>query len=139
MPKHDAYRSLTPWTGFTPRERKRAAPLCTCPAAACRRAKACVSAIEALYCRRTHMTVAEARQAAGGDGLVEMLPRLPARPTLRQVKAHALASDILLARAAGERERLTAQWRAGELDHLYGKYDPKGVWMRPPPRLYVEK
>ena len=33
---------------------------------------------------------------------------------------------------------MTARWKAGEFDHLYGKYAKAGCLMKPPPRLYQE-
>ena len=37
-----------------------------------------------------------------------------------------------------QNEEMTARWGAGEFDHLYGPYRPKGVLMKPPPKIYVE-
>ena len=33
---------------------------------------------------------------------------------------------------------MTARWKAGEFDHLYGKYAKQGRLMKPPPRQYQE-
>ena len=33
---------------------------------------------------------------------------------------------------------MTARWKAGEFDQLYGKYARGGRLMKPPPRLYQE-
>jgi hypothetical protein len=33
---------------------------------------------------------------------------------------------------------MTERWKAGEFDHLYGPYRPKGVLMKPPPKIYVD-
>lgn len=140
----EPYRSLTPWNGFTPRERKREEPLPRCPSARCRRAKACCAAIDGLYCRRTHITPEEARalrrQRAGkGPARRPDWETLPARPSLEQVEAYRIASDMKLARAEAQAGQRLAQWKAGTLDHLYGAYAPRGVWMRPPERRYVEE
>ena len=35
-------------------------------------------------------------------------------------------------------EKMTARWKAGEFDDIYGKYTAKGVLMNPPPKEYVE-
>jgi hypothetical protein len=35
--------------------------------------------------------------------------------------------------------QMTGRWQAGEFDHLYGPYAPKGVLMNPPPKIYVER
>ena len=138
-PPPPPHRSHTPWTGFTPRERKRAQTLPRCPSATCRRAKACRSAIDGLYCRRTHITPEELRRISRKrDDLMLLLPKLPTRPTLKQVQAYRLASDLLLARAEEQSQTRLAQWKAGALDHLCGPYDRRGAWMVPPPRVYVE-
>ena len=34
---------------------------------------------------------------------------------------------------------MTGRWKAGEFDQLYGPYTAKGVLMKPPPKIYVEK
>lgn len=144
----DPYRSLTPWAGFTPRERKRAVPLPRCPSAQCRRTKTCCKAIDGLYCRRTHIAPEEvrtqARQRAVQGGAEEPARRhswetLPARPSLEQVEAYRIASDMTLARAEAQAAQRLAQWKAGSLDHLYGRYDARGVWMTAPERRYVEE
>ncbi len=133
------YRSHTPWTGFTPRERKRAEPLPRCPSATCRRAKACRNAIDGLYCRRSHITPEELRKTSRKqDELMLLLPKLPQHPTLKQVQAYRLASDMLLARAEEQSQTRLAQWKAGALDHLHGPYDRRGAWMVPPPRGPVQ-
>jgi len=139
----DPYRSLTPWAGFTPRERKRAVPLPRCPSAQCRRAKACCMAIDGLYCRRTHITPEEVRtlkRQQGGKGPAHRADweTLPARPSLEQVEAYRIASDMTLARAEAQAAQRLAQWKAGSLDHLYGRYEARGVWMTAPERRYVE-
>ena len=145
MPKDPPkpYRSTTPWMGFTPRERKRDEPLPRCPSGTCRRAKICQRAIDGLYCRRTHLSPAEAARkassAAARPAAGPLLIRtLPANASLEQVEAYRLMSDMLLAGAEAAHARMTSKWKQGALDHLYGPYDPKGVLMCPPPRLYVE-
>ncbi len=35
--------------------------------------------------------------------------------------------------------KMTARWKAGEFDHLYGPYRAKGVLLKPPPKTYVER
>ncbi len=42
---------------------------------------------------------------------------------------------ILRAREA----EMTARWKAGEFDHLHGPSTSKGVLLKPPPKIYVEK
>ncbi|MFT3671560.1 hypothetical protein [Aestuariivirga sp.] len=139
-PSRQPYRSITPWTGFTPREKRRPQPLPRCPALACCRAKACIRAIDGLYCRRTHMSVDEAgSRARNGGPPREVWPTLPPGASFRQVEAYRIATDMLLAEAEAARERMTAKWKRGDLEPLYGRFDPRGVWMYPPERRYVEE
>jgi len=139
LPPRERYRTLTPWLGFTPRERKRAVALAHCPAHACRRAKACIRCTDGLYCRRTHMTVEEAQHHAPkpAAGQITMFPGLPPRASFEQVEAYRMASDMMLAQAEDVVAQMLAKWKSGTLDHLHGRYDPKGVWKHPPPRGYV--
>ena len=37
-----------------------------------------------------------------------------------------------------QNEEMTARWKAGEFDHLYGPYTPKGVLIKAPQKVYVE-
>ncbi len=136
-----SHRSHTPWAGFTPRERKRAEALARCPSARCRRVKACVAALDGLYCRRTHHSVKAARHEArqGGQGAGLRLPRLSARPNAAEVEAYRIATELLLARAEEKQAEMLARWKAGELDRLYGPYDRRGALMVPPARIYVEE
>ena len=47
-------------------------------------------------------------------------------------------SEILVIRLT-HRDEMTARWRAGEFDHLYGPYRAKGIAMEAPPKTYVER
>ncbi len=47
-------------------------------------------------------------------------------------------SDILAIRLA-HRDEMTARWRTGEFDHLYGPYRAGGIVMKAPPKTYVER
>jgi hypothetical protein len=38
-----------------------------------------------------------------------------------------------------QKTEMTERWQAGEFDHLYGPYAPKGVLMKAPPKIYVER
>jgi hypothetical protein len=139
------YRSLTPWTGFTPREKKREAPLARCPAKACRRAKKCIRAIDGLYCRRTHMTPKEGRALQAATEKPAAAPRpvlhyaLPKNASFEQAEAYRMMTDMVLASAEAVQARMAAKWKSGALDHLYGPWNPKGALMVPPPRNYVEE
>ncbi len=59
-------------------------------------------------------------------------------PAFEEVEAYRIASDMMLARAEDAAAGMLAKWKSGALDHVYGRYDAKGVWMTPPPRVYVE-
>jgi hypothetical protein len=131
------YRSLTPWEGFTPREKKRSPPLPVCPQAACRRAKACIRAIDGLYCQRTHLDVSEIRAKSTRASLAS-LPGLKRNPSPKQVEVLRIMTEHLLEEAQARSADMTARWKRGELDHLYGKYTAKGALMLPPPKLYVD-
>jgi hypothetical protein len=125
-----SYYSRSPWCGYTNRERPRAVALPVCPSARCRRAKACIDAIDKLYCRRTHESP-------------------PKQPTSRAGKTGKRISDsalldyanhlkILAEKQQDRHDDMTERWKAGEFDHLYGKYSSKGVLKVPPPKVYVE-
>lgn len=147
MPKDPPkpYRSLTPWAGFTPREKKREKPLPRCPMKACRRAKLCIRAIDGLYCRRTHLSPKEVRAHAKSTSKPGAAPRpvfhyaLPKNASLEQVEAYRMMSDMVLASSEAAQARMLAKWKQGAFDHLYGPYDPKGALMQPPPREYREE
>jgi hypothetical protein len=145
MPKEPPkpYRTMTPWTGFTPREKKRSKPLARCPSTTCRRAKRCVCAIDGLYCRRTHLTQKEVRaqtkRVQGRPAAPLIHYSLPKNANFEQAEAYRMMTDILVANAEAAQERMTAKWKRGDFDHLYGPYDPKGVLMQPPKREYVEQ
>ena len=148
MPKEPPkpYRSMTPWSGYTPHEKKRENPLARCPVKACCRAKQCIRAIDGLYCRRTHLSPKQARAMAinanrgkPGPAPRPLLPySLPRNLAFEQVEAYRMMTDMLVADAEAAQERMTAKWKRGDFDHLYGPYDPKGVLMTPPKREYVE-
>jgi hypothetical protein len=129
-----AYLTITPWVGFTPRERKRDAPLARCPSAACRRAKACVDAHDKLYCQRSHQSLTESRAGK----ILEDFPRMPKNPNARQVEAHRIILDLQLEEAETAKAVMTQRWKAGELDALYGAFKPGGIWKYPPLRQYTE-
>ncbi len=145
MPKEPPkpYRTMTPWTGYTPHEKKREKPFARCPSGKCRRAKMCLSAIDGLYCRRTHLSPKEAR-AMANRAKPGAAPRpllhysLPRNASFEQAEAYRMMTDILVAQVEAAQDRMTAKWKRGDFDHLYGPYDPKGVLMQPPKREYVE-
>jgi hypothetical protein len=141
-PSRDARRprvSLEPWKGFTAHDCPRTTPLPVCPSPHCRRAKACLAAHDDLYCQRTHFPPALKKKWLRRDPrqreLNAVLPVMdPNSLTERMERINELAA-IQRAHSA----KMTARWKAGEFDQLYGPYKPKGVVLRPPPKTYVEK
>ena len=119
--------SHSPWAGFTPREHKRAEALGLCPNPRCRRLKACVAAHDGLYCQRTHLS-----HAAYLAGLAKR------EPPPRDLELRRLAMIDALEQNKAAHAALTARWKAGEFDHLYGKWRARGALVKPPPKQYVE-
>jgi hypothetical protein len=128
------YLTITPWAGFTARERKRKTLLAHCPSKACARAKACVDAHDKLYCQRSHESLAQSRVRQGLMP-VKISKRLM---TLEEAQAKRLAIDGLLDEAKARQHELTQRWKAGEFDAAYGKFKPGGVLKHPPIRQYTE-
>ena len=129
--------SHEPWAGFTPNEAPRETPLDGCPSPRCRRAQACLAAHFNLYCRRTHFSPAEKEKRERRHPL-----KLALELVMPVIDPHDLDEQVEriaeLARVRREHTAdMTARWKAGELDKLYGKYTPKGVIKKPPPKIYV--
>jgi hypothetical protein len=139
MKKLKPLLTLQPWSGFGPYDKKRDLPLPVCPSPACRRAKACIRATDDHFCQRTHLTPTEIRaQAATGASKSITMPRLGPKASAKQLAVYRIMTDHLLEDIDLHNAQMLARWKKGELDHLYGKYDPKGITLQPPPRLYVE-
>jgi hypothetical protein len=119
-----------PWAGYTAHEHKRDEALALCPSPRCRRLKRCVAASEDLYCRRTHIPHSE---------------YLHGRPQVQEFPTHEdldVRRERIVARIEERQavhKAMVVRWRAGEFDHLYGKFKPAGVILQPPPKIYVEK
>jgi|GEM_PF-4114216 len=131
--------SLAPWTGFTRHDCPRSTPLPVCPSAHCRRAKACLAAHDNLYCQRTHFSPALKKKWQRRDPLRRELDAVP--PV---IDPHSLTERMeriteLAAIQRAHAAKMTARWKAGEFDQLYGPYKPKGVLLKPPPKVYVER
>jgi hypothetical protein len=129
------YLTTTPWIPYTSGERKRAATLRLCPSARCRRAKACIDAHDDIYCQRSHESVDEARARQG------LPPPPPVRRkhyTLAQIRAKAVETEMALEAVEARSAEMRERWKAGEFDHLYGKFKPGGVLKVPPIRQYTE-
>ena len=130
--------SLEPWTGFTGNDCPRDNPLPSCPSPHCRRAKACLAAHDNLYCQRTHFSPVEAKKCRRRDPRQRELDAVPSvmdpHDLTERVERIAQLAAIRRTQAAA----MTARWKAGEFDHLYGPYAPKGVLIKAPPKVYVE-
>ncbi len=116
-----------PWAGYTAREHKRPEALARCPSPRCKRLKLCVAAHNDLYCQRTHMSHV---------AFLEMQPRRPAFSDDLELRREQMVDQIENNRAA--QQDMIMRWKAGALDHLYGKHKPGGVVLKPPPRIYQE-
>jgi hypothetical protein len=119
--------SDAPWSGFLGKERKRAKPLDHCPNKRCGRAKACIAAYDGVFCQRTHHA-----------------PPKRKRPKPRNGRLNDAGLAALMQRVqflAEERENrrihMTARWKSGEFDALFGPYAPRGVLISPPPKVYA--
>ncbi len=128
-----------PWWGYDHREAKRDAPLGVCPSHRCRRVKACIAPHHGLYCQRTHLSPSEKKTRDADHPLRREIDRVPVYAdhkydfrgiAERIAKINSIKLDY--------RQRMTERWKAGEFDHLYGKYRSHGVVLQPPPREYVE-
>jgi hypothetical protein len=139
LPKQRPHVSKEPWLGFTGHDCPRGIPLPVCPSPRCRRAKACVAAHDGLYCQRTHFSPPEQRKWKRRDPHQRAMDAVPPVADygnlLAQIKR---LMDITTIRLMQKTE-MTERWQAGEFDHLYGPYAPKGVRMNPPPKIYVER
>ncbi len=142
MPSFRAPRprvSHQPWEGFTRHDCPRDNPLPSCPSLHCRRAKACFAAHDNLYCRRTHFSPAEQKKWNSRDPRQRELDAVPEAeepyPLSKRLKRLVEFATIQLEHSM----EMTERWKAGEFDQLYGPYRPKGVLLKPPPKIYVER
>ena len=133
------YVSRQPWAGFTRHDCPRDNPLPVCPSPHCRRAKACLAAHDNLYCQRTHFSPAEQKKWQRHDPYqraIDAVPEVTAPYTISaRLKRLAEFAAIRLEQSA----EMTARWKMGEFDQLYGPFTPKGVLMKAPPKIYVER
>ncbi len=131
-PKNPApFLSHSPWAGFSPREHARPHALGLCPSKRCRRLKACVAAHDGVFCQRTHISHAEYLAAQ---------PRAPSLFKGRSAEELEFFRLTMLEKIAERKEQhdaLTARWKAGEFDALYGKWRAKGALMHPPAKVFV--
>jgi hypothetical protein len=130
--------SLRPWAGFTAQDSPRPQPLERCPSARCRRAKACIAALDGLYCLRTHHSLAELQARARHSDLQRELDSVPPVPDETDFPARMeRIAELAQIRRAHE-ARMLAAWKAGTLSPGLPKFRSAGVVMRPPPKAYVE-
>jgi hypothetical protein len=97
-----------------------------------------VAAHDGLYCRRTHFSPPEQWKWKRRDPHERAIAAIPPAQADSSV-SHRL--KLLIERAAirvVQGEAMKARWIAGEFDHLYGPYAPKGVLMKAPPKIHVE-
>ena len=131
--------SQSPWFGFTKHDWPRDVALSACPSARCMRAKSCINAYDGLYCQRTHHSPAEIKtlqqQSELGQAILAV-PPLSKRPDEeeRELYVQDMASIKQNYHAA-----MTARWKAGEFDGLFGAFKARGVMLKPPPKIYVEQ
>jgi hypothetical protein len=139
LPKLGLHVSQEPWLGFTRHDCPRGNPLPICPSPRCRWAKACVTAHDGLYCRRTHFSPAEQKKWERRDPHQRAVDAVPPVADCGNMMGRTKRLiDIAVIRLMQKTE-MTERWGAGEFDHLYGPYRPKGVLMKPPPKIYVER
>ena len=127
-----------PWLGFTAHDMPRARPLETCPSPRCCRAKRCISAVDNLYCLRTHhgleeMKAIQARSELRRD-LDIVMPVVD--PTDFVARAERLAELAVVRR--DYHKRMLERWKSGTFDHLYGPYKAGGVALTAPSKTYVD-
>ncbi len=130
--------SLEPWKGFTAHDFQRNVPLPVCPSPRCRRAKACLAAHDNLYCQRTHFPPALKKKWQRRDPRQRELDAVPPVMDPDSLSERMERINELAAIQRAQFARMTARWKAGEFDQLYGPYAAKGALLKPPPKAYVE-
>ena len=133
------YLSQYPWAGFTMHDSPRDQPLPVCPSQRCRRAKACLAAHDNLYCQRTHFSPAVKKKWLRRDPRRRELDAVPPVKDPHSLSERMERINELAAIQRAHAARMTARWKAGEFDALYGPYRAKGVLLKPPPKAYVER
>jgi hypothetical protein len=133
------YLSRQPWAGFTKHDLPRQQPLPVCPSPRCRRAKDCLAAHDNLYCQRTHFPPALKRRWLRRDPRQRELDAVPPVMDPHSLTERMERINELAAIQRAQAARMTARWKAGEFDQLYGPYRAKGVLLEPPPKVYVER
>jgi hypothetical protein len=131
--------SHAPWAGFTKHDCPRETELPVCPSLRCRRAKLCIAAHDDLYCQRTHFSPAEQKKRQRPDPYQRLLDAVPEVTDPNDFREKMERINELFQIHKERAAAMTARWKAGEFDHLYGPYQPKGVVVKAPPKIYVER
>ncbi len=137
-PPPPPFVSRRPWVGFSARDMAREEPLARCPSARCRRAKACLAAVDNLYCLRTHFSLDEQARRHRQSPLQRELDSVPAVADEGDLTARMERIAELAAIRRAHDAAMLARWQAGALDHLHGKYRKGGVVLAPPAKAYAE-
>lgn len=132
QPRH----SSAPWWGFSKHDQPRGEALACCPKARCRRAKACLAAIDGLYCLRTHHDKFEQQWLRRHHPLARQIRDIPKVEDKRDHLAQARRAEAVMELRRAYDAAMLKRWKAGSLDELYGKYNPKGALMKPPKREF---
>jgi hypothetical protein len=131
------FLSKAPWAGFARGCAPRQDPLPRCPNPRCFRGKTCAAAHKGLFCQRTHFSPAE-KIKFQRDEQRELDERFPVLPEGAGGELRTQRLQDILAYRKQQQAKMTARWKAGEFDGLYGKWQARGVLMTPPPRDYIE-
>lgn len=129
--------SPAPWWGFSPHDQPRSAPLPECPSARCGRARKCLAAIDGLYCLRTHHDKFQQQWLRRHHPLARQIAAIAKVKDKRDHRAIARRAEAVMDLRRAYEAMMQKRWKAGALDHLYGKYNPKGALLKPPPRDYA--
>jgi hypothetical protein len=128
-----------PWSRYSADDCPREKPLPVCPAAKCRRAKACVAAHKGLFCQRTHFSRTEGQKRTPMSEVDQYIASLPKPPPSAGQELHTTyLQEIAALRTSEQREKMKL-WRAGAFGDQYGPYTTKGTMKQPPPCRYVEE
>lgn len=133
----EAFLSKTPWRGFAAGGVAREHELPCCPDARCRRAKECIAAQQGLFCQRTHLS-RSARVRLAKKQKRDFDRRFPVIDASLPIELQRMRIEAAMADRRAKDEAMTARWKAGVLDHLYGKWRAKGALMMPPEKVYRE-
>ena len=116
----------------------RAVALATCPSPRCRRAKACIAAVDNLYCLRTHHSLEELNAIRAQSELKKDLDTVMpvVDPTDLRERVERI-TEIAAIRRAYEARQLE-RWKSGAFDHLYGPYRSGGAALSAPSKAYVD-